>query len=127
MRMIPVGSCLVWNMKIVEERISRLDGALGYESRSVCPICSTVLENAMPVLNRLLFAKNTPEGIQLTIDVLVCIELSVNWSTTLILRLSPYRNEFRQCFSHPKFVPTLLAFMTGPGNTPSASTALERS
>ena len=49
MRMIPICSCLIRDMEIMEKWIPRQDGALRHEGGPICPT-RTVLKNPVPML-----------------------------------------------------------------------------
>jgi hypothetical protein len=49
MRMVPKGSCLIWNVELIQKGIFRSDRALVDTNRTVRPVTPT-LEQTMPML-----------------------------------------------------------------------------
>jgi hypothetical protein len=98
-------------------------------TRTIRP-CRTMLKHAMPML----LTKETEirEMVQVgrrggpTIDVSVSMDSWVSSLTTFIRKVSPCRPRCQQLGSRAVLGRTLNPLMTGPGNTPSARTALWR-
>ena len=92
MWMVPIRSRLVWDRKLIQERISRNNWALRDSNGTICKV-SLFLEKSMPMLVLLDVEKMKSVAeytCLLTILVLRNMVVSVNWSITLRLKWSPF-------------------------------------
>jgi hypothetical protein len=106
MRVIPECSRLVRSSKVVEERVSRGDGALIDALRAVCP-ARTALEKTMPVNRSALQHGSIRELI-----------LNVNSEPLTLIQECQYIYDLMVHLTH-----TLFAVMTGPGKDAAAAVA----